>query len=397
MKARVYVSERRPGAWSLRAYLGTDSHGRPRLKTETHHGDTISAHARAKEIEAAIIRGELATTASGRLGDFLDLYLERLSAGGDLAASTLKGYREARARIPERLAGRELGKLKPRDFEALYLDLLRDSAPATVRNTHAFLHVALGYAETLGEVARNPVHGVRPPRPKKSRTAMADDDLDESTDDAMTIPREIALDVIASFDEPRGLQRRNPSMHALFLTAYATGARRGELCALAWRAIDLEAGTMTVRRSLYWPYGASEPIVKAPKTDAGRRTVTLSDRTVEALSRWRAELAEIAKAAGRPVPPLAFPDLDTFGPIRPDRISSAFRARMVALGHAGSVNVHALRHTHASELLAAREPVHVVSRRLGHSDVATTLRIYAHAIPGSDASVASRIDEILGL
>jgi integrase len=49
---------------------------------------------------------------------------------------------------------------------------------------------------------------------------------------------------------------------------------------------------------------------------------------------------------------------------------------------------HDLRHTHASLLLRSRVPVKIVSERLGHSSVATTMDIHAHALPGDDAEAA---------
>jgi integrase len=52
------------------------------------------------------------------------------------------------------------------------------------------------------------------------------------------------------------------------------------------------------------------------------------------------------------------------------------------------IRLHALRHTHATILLSAREPVHVVSRRLGHASSTVTMAIYAHVLPGSQREAA---------
>ena len=53
------------------------------------------------------------------------------------------------------------------------------------------------------------------------------------------------------------------------------------------------------------------------------------------------------------------------------------------------IRLHDLRHTHASILLTAREPVHVVSRRLGHASPTITMAIYAHVLPGSQREAAN--------
>jgi integrase len=47
------------------------------------------------------------------------------------------------------------------------------------------------------------------------------------------------------------------------------------------------------------------------------------------------------------------------------------------------IRLHDLRHTHATILLSAREPVHVVSGRLGHASPNVTMAVYAHVLPGS--------------
>jgi integrase len=398
-EARVYVRERSPGKFELRSYLGVKSDGTPRFKYETHTGDGRSAKARGREIEAAMLRGEVEGLSADTFGGFCDRYLARIEAEGDLALSTTRGYRTCRERIPAKLNKRQLVTLRPRDFELLYADLIKRLSPVTVTNTHRFFRLVLEYATDMNEIEKNPCSKVRVPKgtTKKRREVSFDDDFDFDEDDAavQTIPRADVFRIVESFENPPGQCHANPMTHALFFTAYATGMRRGEILALTWRDIDFEAGKLHVRRAIYWPHGVEKPIVKEPKTSSGRRTITISPATVRKLREWRTRLEAIAKEARAPVPKLVFPNLDTFGPFRPDTASNAFRTRALALGIKG--NLHALRHTHASELLAAREPVHVVSKRLGHADIAITLRIYAHALPGSDESVASRIDEVLGL
>jgi len=58
---------------------------------------------------------------------------------------------------------------------------------------------------------------------------------------------------------------------------------------------------------------------------------------------------------------------------------------------------HALRHTHATKLLAAGKPIMDVSRRLGHSKPSHTLDLYGHAMPGKDDEIANSIAYIYNL
>jgi len=78
----------------------------------------------------------------------------------------------------------------------------------------------------------------------------------------------------------------------------------------------------------------------------------------------------------------------------PDSLSARFVRHLIAaraaLGDEAVpvVRLHDLRHTHATALLRAGTPVKVVSERLGHSDVMTTLRVYQHVMPGMQAEAA---------
>ena len=60
-----------------------------------------------------------------------------------------------------------------------------------------------------------------------------------------------------------------------------------------------------------------------------------------------------------------------------------------------AIKFHGLRHTSATLLLAAGEPVHVVAARVGHAKVTTTLETYAHALPSHGKAAASRLGAIL--
>jgi integrase len=61
-----------------------------------------------------------------------------------------------------------------------------------------------------------------------------------------------------------------------------------------------------------------------------------------------------------------------------------------------AIRLHDLQHTHATILLRDRENVKVVSERLGHTSVTTTLRIYAHVMPGDQRQAAARFAAIVG-
>ena len=77
-----------------------------------------------------------------------------------------------------------------------------------------------------------------------------------------------------------------------------------------------------------------------------------------------------------------------------DNWGRAFRSTLCSAG-LKKIRLHDLRHTHASLLIFAGEPIHLVAKRLGHANVQTTWKRYLHLLPSSDGDAAARFADIL--
>jgi integrase len=91
---------------------------------------------------------------------------------------------------------------------------------------------------------------------------------------------------------------------------------------------------------------------------------------------------------------LVFCDLEA-RPISPSRLTKAWPKAMKSLG-LPRVGFHALRHTHASALIAAKMDIVMISRRLGHASPNVTLAVYAHFFAIDDRDAATAIAGVLG-
>ncbi len=173
----------------------------------------------------------------------------------------------------------------------------------------------------------------------------------------------------------------------------ATGARRGEVCALRWSDLDTTAKTLVIRRSIA---AVSDGLLeKDTKTHASRR-IAIDDETLRLLSEHRKRLDALADSAGTVLAPDGFvfgPKPDGSVPLHPDLVSGRFRGLCTKLGLSG-IRLHDLRHLHATQLLAAGVPVRTVSGRLGHANASTTLNVYAHFLEASDREAADVISRI---
>jgi integrase len=116
--------------------------------------------------------------------------------------------------------------------------------------------------------------------------------------------------------------------------------------------------------------------------------------TAALLCAWRRERGSLALALARD-DSLAFSDLEG-GHLHPERFSRTFKATLArcakALGDGTppSIRVHDLRHTHATLLLADREPVKTVSERLGARQCHHHADGLGHVMPGDQKRAADR-------
>jgi len=179
------------------------------------------------------------------------------------------------------------------------------------------------------------------------------------------------------------------------LTSLFTGLRRGELLALRWPDIDLDRKEMTIRRALEQTVEFGTRI-KEPKTKSGKRMIGLPDIVVETLREHRRQQLEMRLALGLGKPSedaLVFPAPGTERLWSPDVFSGLWKEVETALGL--GISFHSLRHTHASQLIAAGVPITEIAHRLGHASPATTLSIYAHLFRKDDSKAAAAINAAL--
>jgi len=166
--------------------------------------------------------------------------------------------------------------------------------------------------------------------------------------------------------------------------------RRGELLALTWANADLDRAEITVCQSLQQTNeGVS---LKAPKSGRGRQ-IALPSLAVESPRAHKAKQAEKRLLLGPSYVnnDLVFPRCDgAFWP--PGSFTSSFAAAMRKHG-ISRLNFHALRHSHATILLRQGVNPKVVSERLGHAKVSTTLDIYSHVLPSMQEDAAQRLDQ----
>ena len=371
------------GGWSFS--LDVTPQGATRRKRITtikdQHGRTVSRFATKKEaeeamstIEAAIREGTHVEASRMTTG----VYLTKWAEGANVRASTRASYEShVRIHLVPRLGEIPLQALDRPAIRKAYADLtesgrVREKGPLsdmTVHHIHVTLHRALEDAVEDRLIPRNPAD--RAHRAPKAADRPEHNVWSESQ--------------VADFFR----RVRDDRLFALWRLALMSGARRGELIGLRWSDFDLKAETVTFTRQRSRQGGQ---VLEGPtKTGRGRRTVDLDTTTIEALEEWAAQqtIEQIEWADAYENSGLVF-TRENGSPLDPDGTSARWNRHVRASG-LQRITFHEARHTHATLLLKAGVPIHVVSQRLGHSSVAFTLQQYGHVLPGQQQDAAAKL------
>lgn len=354
--------------------MDKDAQSQRRRESHTVRGSLEQAKAKRAQLVAEQSRGTFVGKSEQRLGDYLESWLSWKRS--QVSERTWERYASLlRSSVVPALGRMRLQDLTPQHLDDFYARCLKDEAgrragsrisPTTVHHRHVALKMALERAVELGMLGKNPAQLTSPPRPSRGEMRVL------SEDEAKRL-------LVALVGTPAEL----PAYLAL-----TTGARLGELLALRWSDIDLDCGVAQIRRTVIeHMVGQGKDSwysFKEPKSGHGR-SVDLGAATVAQLREHRKAQAEVHLAAGT-----AWTDLDLViatpmgQPIRPSTTSGRFRT---VVGNANLVGVrfHDLRHAHATFLLKAGTPPHVVSKRLGTRRSPSRCRCTPTCCPDSSA------------
>ncbi|MFZ0363486.1 MAG: tyrosine-type recombinase/integrase [Candidatus Cybelea sp.] len=190
----------------------------------------------------------------------------------------------------------------------------------------------------------------------------------------------------------RGTLSSQPWFYPAVAFAAYTGTRRGEVLAVKWSDLDLEAGTVTIRESLSEP--RSGLAFKRPKN--GRvRTLTIGTELAAILQTHKAKQAEEQLLLGEAYDKgdLAFARPDGT-PVTPWNFGAAFKDLVERAG-VTPITLHDLRDTHASLLAKAGVPIEVISNRLRHSCISITVDRYLTVYQERDAAAAAAFERLV--
>lgn len=299
---------------------------------------------------------------------------DRLARMAGVAGSTVRSVLDDKNNLRKDCAEKisaALGKKLSDLFEPLEDNGLSER---TILHHHRLLSSMLTTAVQWQLLFSNPCQRIKPPKVHKTEARYLNE---EQTAETL-----------------KALQNEPYQYNVIVQLLLYTGMRRGELCGLEWQDFDYETSCIHIRRnSLYIPEkGVFED---TPKNDTSDRVIKLSASAANLLRDfciWQNERKNELGSAW--INSRRIFTAWNGKPINPDTITAWFH-EFIIRHNLPPCSIHSLRHTNATLLIASGAPIKVVSDRLGHSTVSTTVNIYTHSIKSADEAAAEALDDIL--
>lgn len=328
-----------------------------------------AANSARVQLEADALRGEALVPRGGDMtvGEWVDVwwpsYAVRLKPSARISSEGI-----IRRYIRPMLGHIPLGDMVPLVVQSWVADLQagrhgtgRRLSPKTIGNAHGQLHTILKAAVSQRLIRSNPCeHTGLPPKQHHEMMFLTEPQADR------------IVSAVPEYWRP------------LILFFLGTGFRWSEAVGLRVRDVDVLARRVRHRKQTQELADTAEIVDEEPKSQAGRRTITITRDIAELLipltTRGSDERVFTAPKGGVV------------------RQRGFYRIWMKARASAGldGLRIHDLRHTHAAWLISAGVPLTAIQRRLGHKSIAVTSDLYGHLMPEVDTKIDDAVDSALG-
>lgn len=366
------------------------------------------------------------------LGQMLDVWAEEDLKTGSLSNGTVGNYLQAVNRIKQHPIGNRKLKTVTSEHLQKFMDLLAFGGEEGnfkskgytidyIRSFHAVLQQSFRFAVFPKQyITFNPMQYV-----VMRRKAEEDVDLFSDNDEDAEVINPITPEQYQTLMEY--LEERNKPAVLPVQIAYYTGLRLGEVCG-SWSDINFEEQYLTVRRSVRYN-GARHKTEIGPTKRKKVRIVDFCDTLADILKKAKKEQRkqvfsygelyqrnyyrevkeknriyyELYHLDGTEDIPLDYNEIDLVC-IRPDgayeapaTVETALRTARKRLSELDdNFHFHTLRHTYTTNLLSNGAAPKDVQELLGHSDVSTTMNVYAHANREGKRNSARLLDKVVG-
>ena len=388
------IEKRGKNSYRLTVSEGFGLNGRPMIHRKTVHGTKKDAEVELAKFVTEVQNGLVLDGKSLKFSEFTEIW-KRDYGSKELAPSTYKRYcRMLETRLLPYFGHFYINKIKPTDIMKFYDLLEKDTqlvrkkgnngsktkkslSGKTILEHHRLLRAMLHKAVYWQLIVANPAERVQPPKARKPRR--------RSYDDEQTKILLENLELLSSEDTKYKV--------AIILTVF-TGVRLGELMGLEWQDVDFKNGIISINRSSQY-LADMGVFTKVPKTESSIREIAIPEFIISLLEKYKLWYEEQKSIYGElwTNSDRLFVQADG-KPMHPSTISKWFVKYVGQIG-LPVINFHGLRHTNASLLVAQNIDIAVISARLGHAQISTTLDFYVHPLLSHNRKAGYALENLL--
>ena len=388
------IEKRGKNSYRLTVSEGFDLDGKPMIHRKTVHGTKKDAEVELAKFVTEVQNGLVIDGKSLKFSEFTEIW-KRDYGSKELAPSTYKRYcRMLETRLLPYFGHFYINKIKPTDIMKFYDLLEKDTqlvrkkgnngsktkkplSGKTILEHHRLLRAMLHKAVYWQLIVANPAERVQPPKARKPKR--------RSYDDEQTKILLENLELLPSEDTKYKV--------AIILTVF-TGVRLGELMGLEWQDVDFKNGIISINRSSQY-LADMGVFTKIPKTESSIREIAIPEFIISLLEEYKLWYEEQKSIYGElwMNSDRLFVQADG-KPMHPSTISKWFVKYVGQIG-LPVINFHGLRHTNASLLVAQNIDIAVISARLGHAQISTTLDFYVHPLLSHNRKAGYALENLL--
>lgn len=382
----AYIRKRSNGKWSYTVSCGMDPLTKKQKQiTKSGFATKKEAISAARKIEAEVENGtylkETKMTFESFSHDWIKLYSQNAKISSVRARSKeMKHFISVWGPYP-------LKKINKQIYQKRIVELSEKYSRNYVSGIHACGRMIFNHAVEMGLIKLNPTENIHLPKHQAKVEEI------ENQEDEMKFLEKEELARFLRIAKSDGLEID----YLTFTTLAYTGLRIGELLALKWTDFDKEKGSIRVTKTLYNPNNNIKKYeLLPPKTSGSIRTIRIDEGLIKMLYRHEIKQKEIKLQKGSIYVDNQFifarndghPQLRKLIEIRLKRLLKKADIEK-------NITPHSFRHTHTSLLIEAGVGVKEIQQRLGHTDINTTMNIYAHMTANMEEKASQQFSKLM--
>lgn len=280
-----------------------------------------------------------------------------------------------------------ISKITKKMYEERILELNQQYSKNYMDGIHACGRMLFKKAVTQGLMKINPTEDFK--MPKKQQSV---EDLEKEEEDILFLEKEELANFL-KITHSEGLEMDT----LVFSVLSYTGLRIGELLALKWADFNEKQGTIRITKTIYNPTNHIKKYqLLTPKTKGSVRTIRIDETLVSMLKKHKVKQNEI-RLKNR----LIYQD-NGFIFAREDGhpqlrkvVDTRLKRLLKKAGIEKNITPHSFRHTHTSLLIEAGVGIKEIQQRLGHTDINTTMNIYAHMTANMEEKASQQFSKLM--